>query len=159
MRQTNYDKLDDEQRDILDQAFEALSNAYNPYSKFSVGAAVLTSCGEVITGVNVENASYGLTVCAERVAIFRAVAEGYRGFDKLAVIGKGENHDVEDVTGPCGACRQVIYEFSQLSESPIEVIMSNTKMDKVDVATIDELVPIAFGPRDVGVNLVPYRNS
>ncbi len=89
------------------QAVKALKNAYAPYSKFQVGAALLTKSGKVFTGVNIENASYGLTVCAERVAIFKAVSEGETEFKKIAITIKGKGKAL-----PCGACLQVMAEFN-----------------------------------------------
>jgi cytidine deaminase len=97
----------DTARSLLDQAIEARAHAYAPYSRFSVGAALLARDGRVFTGVNVENASYGLSNCAERTAIFKAVSEGVREFSAIAVIGP--QNDVE--CSPCGACRQVLFEF------------------------------------------------
>ncbi|HEX8905753.1 MAG TPA: cytidine deaminase, partial [Longimicrobiaceae bacterium] len=94
-------------RDLLDRAREARHNAYAPYSNFPVGAALLARDGRVFTGVNVENASYGLCNCAERVAVGKAVSEGVRDFAAIAVIGPED--DVE--CSPCGACRQVLFEF------------------------------------------------
>ena len=95
-------------RSLLDRAREARRNAYAPYSQFPVGAALMAQDGRVFTGVNVENVSYGLGNCAERVAIGRAVAEGARAFTAIAVVGPED-----DVScSPCGACRQVMHEFS-----------------------------------------------
>ncbi len=96
-------------RQLLAAARRAARNAYAPYSKFKVGAALLCKDGSVVTGCNVENASYGLTMCAERVAIGRAVAEGKRAFVAIAVVALGKNG--KNVR-PCGACRQVMVEFS-----------------------------------------------
>lgn len=97
----------DTARSLLDQARAARAHAYAPYSSFPVGAALLARDGRVFTGVNVENASYGLANCAERTAIFKAVSEGVREFSACAVIGPQD--DVE--CAPCGACRQVLFEF------------------------------------------------
>lgn len=93
-------------RALMAAAAEAMRVAYAPYSKFHVGAALLTGDGRVFTGANVENSSYGLTVCAERVAVFKAVSEGVRDFRAIAVTCSGD-----EVCAPCGACRQVLYEF------------------------------------------------
>ena len=86
-------------------AREAMKNSYSPYSKFKVGAALLTKEGKVFTGVNVENSSYGATVCAERTAVVKAVSEGYREFEAIAVASS------EGIASPCGICRQFIFEF------------------------------------------------
>jgi cytidine deaminase len=97
-------------------AREARERAWAPYSRFKVGAALETADGAIITGCNVENASYGLTICAERVAMFKAIAEGHRQFVRIAVVA-----DTEAPTSPCGACRQVLWEFGQ----DLEVILAN----------------------------------
>ena len=96
----------------------ARDNAHAPFSNFKVGAALRATSGRVFTGCNVENATYGLTVCAERVAIFKAISEGERGFDAIAVCT-----DTETLTPPCGACRQIIWEFC----GDVDVILSNLK--------------------------------
>jgi len=93
---------------LFQQALQAAEKAYAPYSKFRVGAALLLENGNVVTGVNIENRSYGLTNCAERTAIFKAVSDGLRGFKALAVATPDADYPV----GPCGACRQVISEFA-----------------------------------------------
>lgn len=94
-------------KDLLIQACQARAYAYAPYSGYKVGAALLTGSGKVFTGSNVENASYGLTVCAERIAVFKAVSEGYTDFKVLAVVGSDGSYAY-----PCGACRQVLAEFA-----------------------------------------------
>ena len=94
-------------RDILNMAREAAQNAYVPYSHFPVGAAIECSDGSVFTGCNVENAALGLTICAERAAVVKAVSEGRRRFRRIAIYGEGENYCM-----PCGACRQVLAEFA-----------------------------------------------
>ena len=97
-------------RELLKIAEEARFNAYVPYSKFRVGAALLTSDGKVYTGCNIESASFGATNCAERTAIFKAISEGEKKFVKLAVAS--DNSDKNQPTWPCGICRQVIVEFA-----------------------------------------------
>jgi cytidine deaminase len=93
-------------RELAALAGEARKLAHAPFSRFKVGAALKTKTGEVVTGCNIENASFGLTLCAERVAVFKAVSEGIRGFDAIAVVA-----DARDQTAPCGPCRQIIWEF------------------------------------------------
>lgn len=119
--------------ELVARAMQAREHAYVPYSGFAVGAALLTRSGEVFTGCNVENASYGLTVCAERVAIFNAVAGGHRDFAALAVVA-----DTEGVCPPCGACRQVMAEFGDF-----RVIMANLRGDRRSTS-VAELLPVAF---------------
>lgn len=121
--------------ELVEQAVAARRLAYAPYSKFPVGAALRTASGKVYTGCNVENASYGLTVCAERVAILKAVSEGETAFVALAV--------VTDIGGsPCGACRQVMAEFAP--EMPVVIADTNGGRHHTSVA---ELLPAAFLPQ------------
>ncbi|AFG35230.1 cytidine deaminase [Fervidobacterium pennivorans subsp. shakshaketiis] len=119
--------------ELIQKAKEAMKNAYAPYSQFHVGAALLTKSGKVYIGANVENASYGLTNCAERTAIFSAVANGEREFDTLVVIA-----DTEKPVAPCGACRQVMAEFGNF-----KVILTNLKGEVLET-TVSELLPYAF---------------
>jgi cytidine deaminase len=157
MRDVKYGSLELVQRQLLDEAAKAMERAYNPYSHYYVGAALLSQDGRIITGTNVENVSYGMTICAEQTAIVRANAMGIRNFDKLALIGRGENFDTTKVSGPCGRCRQVLYEFAQVSEVDLELILSTTTKYKIVIATIEELLPLAFGPEDLGIDLGKYR--
>lgn len=126
-----------DEADLLHRARAARRRAYAPYSHFHVGAAILTAEGEVFDGVNVENASYGMTMCAERVAIGAMAAAGRRGpVVAVAVVGDGE-----DALTPCGACRQVIFEFG-----PEAVVYGSGDGGRPVRATIRELLPHAFGP-------------
>jgi cytidine deaminase len=124
---------------LIQLATEAREYAYVPYSRFPVGAALVCKNGKVYTGCNVENASYGLAVCAERNAIFKAVSEGERDFSVLAVIA-----DTEGPCTPCGACRQVIREFGL----EIKVVCANLS-GQVKETTIAQLLPDSFGPEDL----------
>ncbi len=157
MMEGNKMKLKDYQTELLNAAEKAMEKAYNPYSNFYVGAALLTTDDKIITGANYENASYGNTMCAERSALLRANAEGYRKFKAIAIIARGENFDMDQPISPCGACRQSLFEASQISDVDIEVIMSNTKKDTVIIKKISELLPYAFGPLDLGVNIEKYK--
>jgi cytidine deaminase len=129
---------------LLDQARRAREAAYAPYSRFAVGAAVLTAAGEIFSGCNIENASLGATVCAERVAIFKAVAAGRRDLTALAVIA-----DTPEPVAPCGLCRQVLAEFNP----DCLVLMANTA-GRIRLANLEEMLPLAFswpgGERDAG---------
>ncbi|KAG2067351.1 cytidine deaminase [Suillus decipiens] len=130
---------------LLQAAVEAKTFAYVPYSKFRVGAALLTEDGEIIKGANIENASYGGTICAERTAFVKAVSEGKRKFAALAV-----TTDVASPIAPCGICRQVIREFCSL-DMPILLAASSykEKEDGVHESTLGELLPFSFGPEDL----------
>jgi len=119
---------------LLAAARAARENAVATFSKFRVGAAVRTKSGRIYSGCNVENASYGLTICAERVAIFKALSEGERGFDAIAVVT-----DAEKLTPPCGACRQIIWEFC----GEAEVILGNLK-GKMEIHRMSALLPLPF---------------
>ena len=121
-------------KELMKMAIEARQNAYAPYSHFAVGAALLAESGRVYTGCNIENASYGLTCCAERNAIFAAVGAGERRFKMLAVAA-----DSSEPVAPCGACRQVIAEFG----IPL-VVMGNLK-EATKTMTAEELLPYGFG--------------
>lgn len=129
-----------DQQQLIDAAKKAREKAYVPYSKFAVGAALLTEDGEVITGCNVENASYPLCNCAERTAIFKAVSEGKTAFKQLAVVA-----DTEGPVSPCGSCRQVMTEFFK-PDTP--VILTNLKND-VRVMTVHDLLPFSFTKEDL----------
>lgn len=124
---------------MVEAARAAARNSYSPYSKFRVGAAVLTDDGKIIGGCNVENASYGLTNCAERTAVFKAVTEGARNIIAVVVYTP-----TATATTPCGACRQVLNEFGPTAH----VICVCDSDDKVAI-TVDELLPGAFGPRNL----------
>ena len=120
-------------QELLNAALSARERAYAPYSKFLVGASVLAKSGKIYTGCNIENASYGLTVCAERNALFSAVGAGEREFTALCVVG-----DTEAPISPCGACRQVMAEFKVTC-----IILANLKGD-VKEYTLEELLPYGF---------------
>ncbi|GAB2319270.1 cytidine deaminase [Alkalibacterium sp. s-m-22] len=132
----------DEQRrqTLIKEATDMLDKAYVPYSKFPVGAALSTKDGQIFTGCNIENASYPLTNCAERTAMFKAVSEGQRSFDYLVVTG-----NTEGPISPCGACRQVLVEFC---EPDMPVLLTNKK-GKVKETTVSELLPGAFQSGDM----------
>ncbi|MFA5536336.1 MAG: cytidine deaminase [Bacillota bacterium] len=121
-------------QELLLRAKEARLLAYAPYSNFAVGAALLTSTGEVFTGCNIENASYGLTICAERVAVAKAVSTGFNEFQGIAIYAGGE-----DPVTPCGACRQVLLEFG----GETDVVMGNAQGVQL-IMKVKELLPEAF---------------
>jgi len=126
--------------DLKQLAIKARDNAYVPYSHFKVGAVVETTDGEAFTGANIENASYGLTNCAERTAIFKAVSEGKRNLKQIAIVA-----DTTNPVSPCGACRQVMAEFFP---KEAKVFLGNLKGDWVET-TVGELLPGAFEGGDL----------
>ncbi len=130
---------------LIEQAIAARENAYTPYSHFKVGAALLGRSGRVYTGCNVENAGYTPTNCAERTALFKAVSEGEREFEAIAIVGSMEGEKNELVTGPCGVCRQALYEFGG---DGLVVLMAKSPEDYVE-RTLGELLPFGFGPANL----------
>ncbi len=122
-------------KELIMLADKAKENAYSPFSKFKVGASLLASDGKVYTGCNIENSTYGATNCAERTAIFTAVNEGQRKFDKIAIMSSSD-----DFTYPCGICRQVIFEFF---DEDGEILVGNKKGD-IKVFKVKELLPEGF---------------
>ena len=135
---------------LIRAAFAAREYAYVPYSRFAVGAALREQGGQgrVFTGCNIENASYTPTNCAERTALFKAVSEGARQFDAIAIVGSklGERNTL--VTGPCGVCRQALYEFGGPA---LVVIMAKSEDDYIET-TLGELLPYGFGPQNLDVD-------
>ena len=125
---------------LVEAARAARLHAHAPFSRFQVGAALLTGEGRVFTGCNVENATYGLTVCAERVAVWKAVSEGYRAFTRIAVVA-----DTAEPTPPCGACRQILWELG----GDLEVILANLEAPKA-LYRMRDLLPHPFDARLLG---------
>lgn len=137
--------------ELLKIACQAADYSYSPYSSIRVGATVLTDKGKVFSASNVENASYGLTICAERAAIFKAVSEGERDFKSIAVFSK----DIPGIS-PCGACLQVIREFGK----DIEIILTSAKAaseigkSNLEVKSINDLLPNPFEPNDIQARFI-----
>ena len=140
---------------LIAAARSAAKNAYAPYSGFGVGAAVLLDDGDIISGCNYENASYGLALCAETVALATVNVHGkLRQVREIAVIGgliRGGVITGIDPVRPCGRCRQVIHEAAQLSGHDIAIWCASAQGDDVEVHRISDLLPHAFGPRDLGL--------
>ena len=128
-------------RDICLAAVAAMKNSYSPYSHFTVGAALLTKSGKLYTGCNIENSAFGPTVCAERVSVFKAVSEGEREFEILAVVG-GKDGNVKGVTPPCGVCRQVLSEFAS---QDLLVLFVKDRDGSFEEHTLGEILPFSFG--------------
>ena len=126
--------MEHSEKELVEAATRVRENAYAPFSEFKVGAALETEDGEIIVGSNVESASYGLTVCAERVAVWNAISQGKRKIKKIAVVA-----DTEDLTPPCGVCRQIIWEFG----GDIPVIFANLD-GKIETVQMKDLLPRAF---------------
>lgn len=125
-------------QNLIQAALEARKASYSPYSNYAVGAALLTEDGEVYTGTNIENAAYSTTICAERVAIFKAVSERHKSFTQIAVVTR-------DGGTPCGSCRQVMAEFGLEAQ----VTIANENGNVLQETTVKELLPGAFGPSNL----------
>lgn len=131
---------------LIIEAKKARERAYVPYSHFMVGAALLTKNGKIYHGCNIENAGYTPTNCAERTAFFRAVYDGEREFEKIAVVGGPEGTDADELCAPCGVCRQVMMEFC--NPETFTIILRNGKDKHVEIA-LKDLLPYGFGPENL----------
>ena len=131
--------------ELVKAALDMRNYSYTPYSHFAVGAALLTKTGKIYTGCNVENAAYSPSICAERVAIFKAVSEGETEFEAIAIAGGKKGEAPDTYCPPCGVCRQVIREFCQ----PDFRILLPKSVDDVKEYTLKELLPEGFGPENV----------
>lgn len=135
-------------RELIDIALEARQMAYTPYSHHKVGAALLTKDGKVYRGCNIESASYTPSNCAERTAFFKAVSEGEREFEAIAIVGGFEDSPVLRLCAPCGVCRQVMMEFCD--PETFEIILCDEK-DELHTYKLEELLPLGFGPSNMGL--------
>jgi len=133
--------MDQKKREeLLKEAIEARKNAYVPYSHFMVGAALLAKDGRIYRGCNIENAAFGSTMCGERTAFFKAVSEGQREFEAIAIVGGPEGGNLLPVCDPCGNCRQVMAEFCK---GDFEIIFGSCE-DDISVYTLEQLLPLRF---------------
>ena len=139
-------------KELMDCALSALKNAYAPYSHFAVGAAVRTATNRIYLGANLENASYGLGICAEVAAICAANTAGDFNVIEIAVIGQSlspENLNMDSIVMPFGRCRQIILEAGQVSGGGVKVIASNASLTMISKTDIEKLLPYGFGPRNL----------
>lgn len=127
---------------LIEAAIDMTKMSYSPYSDFKVGAALLGKNGQIYKGCNIENAGYTPTNCAERTAFFRAVSEGVKEFEAIAVVG-GKGGILTDFTAPCGVCRQVMMEFC--NPKTFQIIMAVDK-ETYKIVTLEEILPMGFGP-------------
>ena len=141
----NLDELDPQDAELMRRAHEATRSAYAPYSKFNVGAAVRLANGEIVTGNNIENAAYPSGLCAERVAMFSAMAK-FPGvaFEALAVTAHSQTKVIAEPVAPCGACRQVMVEVEQLSKRPLRVMCQGQEGPIMVFEGIESLMPFIF---------------
>lgn len=131
-------KIETIENKLIQDAIAVRKHAYAPYSNYPVGAALLTECGEIYTGVNVENAAYPVTMCAERVAVFKAISAGEQNFKAIAVV-------TDNGGSPCGSCRQVLAEFGL----GVMVLIADQDGNLVEKTTVSDLLPGAFTPQDL----------
>ncbi|NYT40229.1 cytidine deaminase [Sphingomonas sp. R-74633] len=137
---------------LIEAARNAAKNAYAPYSNFAVGAAVLLTDGSIVTGANFENASYGLSLCAETVALAKTSSDGrLRDVVAIGVIGGRMGHADTAPVSPCGRCRQILNEAAQLGGCDLPVFCGGATGDEIAEYTLSQLLPAAFGPRDLGM--------
>ena len=130
--------------ELISKAYEAMKNSYAPYSKFNVGAVAL--CGEKIyMGCNIENAAYTPTNCAERTAFFKAISQGEREFMGICIVG-GKGGKIEEMTAPCGVCRQVMMEFC--NPESFEIILAVNE-NNYKIFKLKEILPLGFGPENI----------
>lgn len=147
-----FKSLSKPEQKLLKAAKRARRRAYAPYSKFKVGAAILTEDGKKITGANYESAAYGDSICAERAALTRANSQGYGNkCIAIAVVVAGNKDSPHQPSAPCGSCRQLILEAAQRSRigKDFKIIMGTVPLDGVEVSNIGKLLPHAFGPEDL----------
>lgn len=133
---------------LVKLAIDARNFSYTPYSHFNVGAALLAKNGKIYQGCNIESSAYTPTNCAERTAFFKAVSEGVLQFDAIAVVGAKANENISDFCPPCGVCRQVMMEFCD--PKTFKIILAKSP-DNWKVFTLEELLPLGFGPNNLNV--------
>ena len=126
-------------KELINEAIKGAEKSYAPFSKFNVGAAILTKDGKIFRGCNIENSAYGPSNCAERTAIFKAVSEGYKEFEAIAIVG-GYNHNFNNFCAPCGVCRQVMMEFC---DKDFKIYLGNSNLEYKEY-TLEELLPEGF---------------
>ncbi len=131
-------------KELFYLAIDAMKNSYSPYSDCKVGAVLLCKNGKVFTGTNIENAAFGPTICAERVAVFKAVSEGEKEFSKIAVVG-GKGGIINGIFAPCGVCRQVLREFCK---DDFQILLGESP-DSYKTVTLKDLLPLSFSPDNV----------
>lgn len=147
-----FDELLEQEQRALRAAREVMTRSYNLYSGFFVGAAVLSVKGQMNSGCFMENASFGLGICAEASALLTANSRGELDIELIAVVGGRDPNFGGNVVTPCGRCRQLIFEVSQICNRDIRVLCANGNLSRVVQTTIQELLPMPFGPDDVGLS-------
>jgi cytidine deaminase len=141
--------------EIFNSLDEIIKNSYNPYSKFYVASAVVTEENNVFYGVNIEICAYS-SICAERIAIGNPVTNGFYKFKSIFVLAKSDFYEVKILSAPCGICRQVIYEFYELTKKDIKILVADSSLKKILITSIKEIFPKSFGPRLCGGDYKKY---
>jgi cytidine deaminase len=162
MQTKKFGDLGDSEQRLIVSARDSSINAYAPYSGFAVGAAVRTKSGKIFTGTNLENASYGLGMCAEVAAITKANSAGDYEIEAIAVVGHKftDPKDASQVVTPCGRCRQLIFEASQVAKTDVGVFSCSGDLKHIQESVITELLPEAFGPKNLGLeNIWPQMRD
>ncbi|MDD5251671.1 MAG: cytidine deaminase [Patescibacteria group bacterium] len=152
MESIKYSDLNEIEQKALAEAEKVMENAYEPIYGFRVGACLISVADELVSGTNYANTAYGSSLCAERAAILRANSMGIRKFKSIATIARNGSDPTSEVTAPCGDCRQVMNEMADLSDTDLKVILSTTNKDKIIVTSIKELLPLAYGPRNLVID-------
>ena len=156
-REIALSEITNDKKELLKHAFKVMKHAYNVYSGFYVGAAVKTKNGNIYTGTNMENASYGLSLCAEIAAIQTAISAGDPEIIMIALTAGSEKTTYDDIVLPCGRCRQIIHECSRIASHDIEIICSNSDMSKLISTNISKLLPMAFNLKANDAEIELYR--
>jgi cytidine deaminase len=159
MKSIKYSQLNDIEQKALAEAERVLENAYEPIFNFRVGACLISANDELISGTNFANTAYGSSLCAERAAVLRAHSMGIKKFKSIVIIARNGDKPTDEVTAPCGDCRQVLNEVSDLSGNNLKVILSTTLKNKIVSTSIKELLPLAFGPKNLIIDTHKRKHS
>lgn len=146
MKKILFNKLSKQDQNLVNEAEKILKNAYDPYSQFYVGCSLLTKKGNIYRGVNINTCAYG-GICAERSAISQMVTAGEYNIKKIAIISKSDYFKVKIHSGPCGICRQLLWEFAELTKEDIKILVSDSDKNKILITSIKKIHPLGFGPR------------
>jgi cytidine deaminase len=159
LKYVDFPKLSRNDQELLRSALKILGRGYAPYSLFTVAAAVRSeTTGKIYTGCNVETATYA-GICAEQAAVAEAVKAADYKLSTIGVVAKVRQYNVQKLSGPCGICRQVLYELSDASNNDIKYLMAGSTNGRVLVSSIRELLPESFGPSEIGVDVSQYTVS
>lgn len=159
MKSIKISELDDIEQKALVEAEKVLENAYEPIFNFRVGACLISANNELVSGTNFANTAYGSSICAERAAVLRANSMGIKKIKTIVIIARNGSKSTNEVTAPCGDCRQFLNEVSDLSDCDLKMILSTTLKDKIVLTSIKELLPLAFGPKNLIIDSQKRKNA